>query len=359
MKQIRVLILDDEFEVVEMTSSIVEDLGYFCAFKTDSPSALEYCRKEPVDIVLLDIDLKEPQTGIDLIPQFKAVRPDMLVLMFTGEYKVNVAVRAMQAGAFDYVLKPIDPAFLEARLRIAVAKIKSDALMKTYFHTIVHDFKYPVSTLNLTLDSMGVLPACASDKTLQTLVELGKRQVQILYKMITSTLVIDKFQHQPGDLEHKNFRLQSCLDELLTIFNPVLSTHQRVVARNSLPEDYTVETDPDVFGHVLLNLVSNAIKHSPVQTPVEVGLVFDKGRVRVHVTNQGTYIAPADRERIFDKYYQIKDCVPSESKASFGLGLSFCKAAVECLGGEIWVDSTPTPVAETTFYFTVPAPAAR
>jgi signal transduction histidine kinase len=102
---------------------------------------------------------------------------------------------------------------------------------------------------------------------------------------------------------------------------------------------------------VLTNLLSNAAKFSPSGGRVEVRVAGDGAGYRVSVTDHGPGIAPAFRERMFEKFSQA-DSSDSRRKGGTGLGLSIAKELIERMGGQIGFDSVPG--AGATFYLTLP-----
>ncbi len=96
--------------------------------------------------------------------------------------------------------------------------------------------------------------------------------------------------------------------------------------------------DRDIVQRVFINLLGNAIKFSPNGGTVSIDISATGETVRVTVTDQGHGIPPEDHQRIFEKFGQVESGKRNK-KYSTGLGLTFCKLAVEAHGGEIGVDS--------------------
>ena len=92
---------------------------------------------------------------------------------------------------------------------------------------------------------------------------------------------------------------------------------------------------------MLLNLVDNACRHTPPRAAIRVRGRREGGRVRVDVTNAGARIARDDRERVFEKYVRLDPAVAERVDSGRGLGLPFCRTAVEAQGGRIWVEDAP------------------
>jgi signal transduction histidine kinase len=109
-----------------------------------------------------------------------------------------------------------------------------------------------------------------------------------------------------------------------------------------------VHADREWVYRVLQNLVDNAIKYAPQSSRVTIGATRVHSWVRVSVADQGPGIPGEDRERIFDKFAQMRG---AERKGT-GLGLAFCRMAVEAHGGEIHIEDAPG--GGTVFAFTLP-----
>ncbi len=119
-------------------------------------------------------------------------------------------------------------------------------------------------------------------------------------------------------------------------------------AAKSLPIVYV---DGDMIRRVLINLIENAITYSKKGKGVLVGAKREDKFVEVWVEDQGIGIAKAEQERIFDKFTKSQKDSTARSKG-LGLGLAYCKLAVEGHGGRIWVESTRGKGAR--FIFTLP-----
>jgi len=113
-----------------------------------------------------------------------------------------------------------------------------------------------------------------------------------------------------------------------------------------------VWADRDKINQVLMNLVGNAIKFTPVQGRVTVSASRNGGEsVQVSVSDTGPGVPADEREKIFTKFYQIAE-VNGENSKGTGLGLALSKALVELHGGKIWIESEPG--RGSTFLFTLP-----
>jgi two-component system sensor histidine kinase/response regulator len=119
-----------------------------------------------------------------------------------------------------------------------------------------------------------------------------------------------------------------------------------------VPRAISLSCDPDVTRRVIENLVSNGLKHTPEHSPLGIRAIETLAAVRVEVTDQGEGIAAEDRERIFQKFGAMQ---ARSRYHSSGLGLAFCRLAVEAHGGRIGVEDAPG--GGSTFWFELPSSA--
>jgi DNA-binding NtrC family response regulator len=103
----RLLIVDDEEKVRKYLSSLLRNRGYRVDTAPDGISALEMVSQTDFDIVLLDVLMPGPD-GLTVLQEIKRQKPNMEVIMLTGNASVNTGVEGIRLGAFDYLLKPLD-----------------------------------------------------------------------------------------------------------------------------------------------------------------------------------------------------------------------------------------------------------
>ncbi|MGJ3239585.1 MAG: GAF domain-containing sensor histidine kinase [Anaerolineae bacterium] len=129
-----------------------------------------------------------------------------------------------------------------------------------------------------------------------------------------------------------------------------------ITVKIDVHDDQLVFVDESLIQRVLVNLMHNAFKFTPVGGKVLVQMlseVNDEGYIQVQVADNGPGIPPEQRERIFGQFVQIDGQKPRAGGKGTGLGLNFCKLAIEAHGGSIWVDKS-SPLDGASFTFTVP-----
>ena len=101
----KILIVDDEQDTRDLLTEILKNGGYAVSAMSDGPSAIEEARKNPFNLAF--VDLKMPGIdGIEVIKQIHKIDPDLMIILLTGYGTIDSAVRAMKAGAYDYITKP-------------------------------------------------------------------------------------------------------------------------------------------------------------------------------------------------------------------------------------------------------------
>lgn len=217
---------------------------------------------------------------------------------------------------------------------------------------IVHDLRSP---LNAIMGSLSIFDTILRQHPARDLLtqarDVGVRSSQKLLGLVDSLLDISRMESGDIQLSKKPVRIQHVVDDLMQDLSP-LAADLQIRLINEIPPDFPpVLVDEEKSGRVFTNLIDNALKFTPSGGRVVVqgsrdgttGVVFK-------VLDDGPGIPDDYRERIFDRFVQVRDQV-GRRKGS-GIGLAFCKLAVEAHGGRIWVENRPEGGA--AFVFTIP-----
>jgi len=115
----KVLVVDDEEAIREVISTLLEAQGYRCVISSNGRKALESFRKDSFDLVLSDIVMPE-MDGLKLLAEVRDEDPDVPVIMVTAMHDISIALEAIRAGAYDYILKPFEKDQLHLSVRRAL-----------------------------------------------------------------------------------------------------------------------------------------------------------------------------------------------------------------------------------------------
>jgi two-component system, sensor histidine kinase and response regulator len=369
----RILLVDDDPRNLMVLEARLAILGHDLITASNGQSAIELFDADPPDLILLDLIMP----GTDGLAVLAHIRKHskgrhVPVVLVTAHSEREHRLRGLQAGADEFLEKPIDGPILLARVQ-TLLKLKEshDALQasrdslasrnamlerlqreqRELTQFIVHDLKTPLSIVsaNVTWAQENVSVATPAEIG-EALADSSAGMLQ-LRSMIEDLLAVSR-------LEDSSFPLQPELVSVADMFRPIVASYgrraqQRSVSLTPLPESACkVWADPTLLRRVLENILDNSLRYTPVSGHVEI-VMRENDAIEIEISNDGPPIALEDRERIFEKFARGSSELPVAGSA--GLGLYFCKRAVEAHGGRISVLQTET--WPTSFVIRLPNPS--
>jgi signal transduction histidine kinase len=223
--------------------------------------------------------------------------------------------------------------------------------LRAYFlANISHEFRTPLSALHasveLLLEEMGVL----SMAEMRELLNSVHRSVTGLQTLIDNLLESSRIEAGRFSIRRRPSDLTAIIAEAVHMTGPLLERRHQNLAVSEPPDLPTIEADPTRLTQVLVNLLSNASKYSPVGAPVDLEVTQADGQLRVVVADRGAGISPADQSSLFRRFVRLD--AQDGTQYGVGLGLSVVKAIVEEHGGTTGVDARPG--GGSAFWFTLP-----
>ncbi len=239
------------------------------------------------------------------------------------------------------------------RLAESYAKLKKLEEMKdSLTHMIIHDLGNPLA---LILGRLQFL-----EEGIPNITDTQKDHIQAAYKagqemkdMISNLLDIIKMEEGKFRLKQVEIDLNVLLGEIVSSMKVFSQKQEKTISARAISDLPKLHADRDVLKRIVLNLIWNAMKFSPPKSNIEVSVFYKKEEqiAEIVVEDHGKGIPKKYQELIFDKFAQVEGAESVEG-AGKGLGLHFCKLAVEAHGGRIWVESEPGK--GSVFYFTIP-----
>lgn len=216
-------------------------------------------------------------------------------------------------------------------------------------HMIVHDLRSPLTSMLGFLDLLLTDPPEAPEERAMFLKEAAAGAAR-MSEMVSSLLDVKRLEAGEMPVDARACDLGPlCTDVLRSLGGLTIG---RRVAWHRPEHPIVAHCDADLISRVIGNLVANAVKFTPQTADISLTLTTENGRVRVTVADNGPGIPSEALSRIFDKFGQ-GPIGRERRRYSSGLGLAFCKLAVEAHGGTIGVDTAPG--AGASFWFELPA----
>jgi signal transduction histidine kinase len=397
----RVLVVDDESSARNTLEAFLFREGYDLAFAAGGPEALARLDELEPDVILLDVIMP----GMDGIEACRRLKTDKrwrhipIILVTVLDSKEDLA-RGLDAGADDFLSKPVNDLELRARVR-SMLRIKkqydkligaiterkrveeqlqryaaqleqSNEELKQFAYVVSHDLRAPLTNLkgfceelDYALEVIGsamdtALPHLDEKQRLAVTTTLQENVPEALGFIDSSVTRMDRLVNALLELSRLGFRelklkpidMNALVQATLQTLAYQIEQRQVSVTVGSLP---TVVADRTSMEQIMGNLLTNAVLYLDPVRPGEVEITAerDNDETTFCVCDNGRGIAEWDMAKVFAPFRRAgRQDVPGE-----GMGLAYVQALVRRHGGRIWVESRPGE--GSTFYFTIPASGRR
>jgi len=340
-----VLVVDDEPQNVLLLKDLLESRGYTVCTATDGEAGLTLALERVPDVVLLDVMMPRLD-GLEVCRRLKAAQGTAMipVLLVTALDAREDRLAGIDAGANDFITKPIDSGDLILRVRNAVTTKRLydrvaqqfrqlqelEAVRDTVTHMIVHDLRSPLTGLQCYLDLLSMV-ADGNREVAEYAVEAHKIAGR-LKELVSQVLDVSRLESGQMPLSRTDVDLAELLPTAVASLGP--PPEGISLAYEISGDQVVVACDHDLISRVIINLVGNAFKFAGGN--VRIGLRRNEDRVRITVTDDGPGVPEKFRQMIFEKFGQTP--LGQSTARSTGLGLTFCKLAVQAHQGEIGFD---------------------
>lgn len=369
----RILVIDDEKIILELTSMILRSRGFEVLTSRSAVEGLELIAREQPAVVLLDY-MMPVMDGLTALKQIRERFPNTYVIMFTGKGSEEIAVELMKAGASDYILKPFNNQDLVDRIakvfkirRIELAnqelreekerllreiegwnqelerrvaektqeleRAQMELLLSEKLSTLghlsaglAHEVRNPLNSISLFAQVLK--QSLSSDQESCSHADKILAEVDRIDDLLIKLLDASKrsrFAPQLVDLSR-------LLDRVLEEFAPQLAAHKVRVERCDLSSTPLMLADPSEIKQIFTNLCANALYEMPEGGTLGVTVNKDERTVFIAMSDTGKGVPPENLGKIFDPFFTTK------SKGT-GFGLSVVLRIVRNYGGKITVEN--------------------
>ncbi len=211
-----------------------------------------------------------------------------------------------------------------------------DALREDLAAMIYHDLRSPLSNIISSLDMLGTILPVDNNPSLKSIFGIANRSTERMQRLISSLLDINRLESGQAITNQKVVEAKALVDSALAAVQPLLEGKQQALQLSLAENCPAIWADEDMARRVLINIIENGIKFSPTRGQLSISVEPEESWVRFSVQDSGPGIPLEARERIFEKFVRLQT---ERFAKGLGLGLAFCRLAVEAHGGRIWVDS--------------------
>ncbi len=349
----RILVVDDNGPNREILSRRLSRKGFRVDVAADGSGALELLQTRPFDLVLLDIMMPDV-SGIEVLQRIRERwgLPELPVIMATARTDMESVVEALELGANDYVVKPLDMPVLLARMRtqLEIVRLRREherimSLKDEFLAIASHDLRQPLTVI-LGLTALVRRRGADDDGELIERIETSARRMQRIVEEFLGLEALDaaavRERHVPA-----------ALDELA---REAVEQHRADAAERGITlalapdvESVKVPADPQLLRQVLQNLVENAVRFCRAGDTVQVRVLDRDGSGRVEVVDDGPGLEPTDYDRAFVAPRSLRLAAQSGTRR----GLAICRRIVELHDGRIGVEESQ-PGRGCRFWFELP-----
>ncbi len=223
-----------------------------------------------------------------------------------------------------------------------------DKRKSAFVANVSHEFKNPLSNMQLALGYLRDGLAGAMNEKQQEVLVIALKSTERLIRLVTDLLDISKIEAGKMNLKKESVGIAVLAGEVLAGNGAEIARKNVVLEKEFSESAGTVLADRDKLTEVLINLLSNAVKYTPSGGKITLGLSGTKQEVRFEISDSGPGIAKEDFSKLFDKFERLT----AERQEGTGLGLSITKDIIELHKGRIWVESELGKGSK--FIFTLP-----
>mgnify|MGYP001766356121 FL=1 len=360
MAQLKILVVDDEPGIRSGVHRILgnfhvtypfmdEDYTFNILEAATGEEGIEIIDREMPDILLLDNKLPGIQ-GVEVLEYVRKKNYDIVVAMITSYASIDVAVRAHNDGAIDFIPKPFTPQELKASieqitkqqyLRRITHKLKVEGrkVRFQFLSVLSHELKAPLNAIEGYLKMMQERQMGDSLDEYSSAIERSLQRIDSMRHLIMDLLDFTKVSFERHVEKMQNVNLKELVSMAVVTVSPY-AIHKDIQFVTEVKGCETIWADPNDFEIIMNNLVSNAVKYNKPGGTVTVTLDCNDNEFTLSVADTGIGMNSDEREMLFEEFSRIKNDKTRNISGS-GLGLSIVKKVVELYHGVINVESAP------------------
>ncbi|MFO8235665.1 MAG: hybrid sensor histidine kinase/response regulator [Bacteroidales bacterium] len=373
MKKLKVLVVDDEPGICAGVKRILnkftvsypfmdEDHGFEVYESYTGEEAIEYIIKDPPDILLLDNKLPGIQ-GTEVLEYVNNNNRNIVVMIITSYASLELAVKATNEGAYDFIPKPFTPQELKSSmenvtkhlfLRSMTQKLNKEGkeVRFQFLSVLSHELKSPLNALEGYLNIMKERQAGEEISNYDQVIDRSLQRMKGMRNLIMDLLDLTKIEFEKKEDKFESVNLNQLAQSAVESMKPY-AIQKDVTVEIHGGDNIYLDADPGDIEIVMNNLVSNAVKYNKERGKVDVHIKQkDNDIIEIRVDDTGIGMNKEEIQKLFNEFYRAKNEKTRQITGS-GLGLPIVKKVVDLYHGEIKVNSKPD--MGSTFIVYLPA----
>ncbi|WP_428268219.1 ATP-binding protein [Haliangium sp.] len=330
---LRVLLLEDDPGYARLVREYLKD-AQFSPRQLRTVATLDAARveleRDPPDVVIADLGLPDA-AGDEVVPALRTAGPRVPIVILSGEDNLDRALESMQQGAQEFLVKGrSEDFFLGRAIRAAIERKRFEEFEQLLVGVVSHDLRGPLNTISATVE---ILEHEGIDNELTQIARLALQRARTLTDDLLDFTQLRLHGLLP--ITHERAEFAACVHTVVDGLR--LACPGRTIDLE-VDDDTTGWFDPARVSQVVSNLLTNAVQHSPDDTPVLVRCRATEDELDFEVHNRGEPIAGDMLCKLFQPLERLES--RRTQPGSIGLGLYIADQIVRAHGGTVAVTST-------------------
>lgn len=367
----RILVIDDNPNNLDMLAELLDKQDFVVLFALDGLSGIQRAEYGKPDLILLDI-MMPGIDGFETCRRLKisAATRNIPVIFMTALSDTNDKIKGFTLGAVDYITKPIQPTEVVARIRthLQLLRLQQDlhaknselqaalqrekefnALKSRFISIASHEFRTPLTTIQITSDSLKRYSERMSEEKKSECFDRIKAAVKRMNDLLNDVLVLSRVEAEIHEFNPVLTKVNILAEQVLHEFRGMIAESHHINFSTS-GQDFEIVVDPKLVRYIFSNLLSNAIKYSPPHSQIYVDLKRTRQEVIFRVQDQGIGISEQDQSQLFHAFHRGANV---GEVSGTGLGLAIVKQFADLHKGTITVESALNQGTTFTLSFPV------
>jgi two-component system heavy metal sensor histidine kinase CusS len=233
----------------------------------------------------------------------------------------------IEPGQWPRELQPLAASFDDMLARLE----DSFTRLSQFSADLAHELRTPIG--NILGEAQVALTRKRTPDEYRTVIESAAAECERLSSIIDNLLFLARAESAEQQIVRSSFNARAAVEKIISFYQTLAEDRQVEIACSG---DAEIFADPILFNRAIGNLIDNALRFTPENGSIRIGIRTATNAVEISVSDNGSGIAPEHLRRVFDRFYRAD---PSRSSAGTGLGLALVKSIVDLHGGSAQIDS--------------------